>query len=58
MKEIGLQPDPCLIVQGDHTLEGGHRACAELLSRARNTTAIVCSNDLTAIGVMTMSYEL
>jgi DNA-binding LacI/PurR family transcriptional regulator len=58
MKEIGLDPDPRLIVEGDHTLEGGHQACAELLSGVRKTTAIICSNDLTALGVMRRSYEL
>jgi len=58
MKEIGLHPDPRLIVQGDHTLEGGHQACAGLLSEKRNATAIVCSNDLTAMGVMRRCYEL
>jgi DNA-binding LacI/PurR family transcriptional regulator len=58
MKEIGLHPDPRLIVEGDHTLEGGHQACAALLSRAKKPTAILCSNDLTALGVMRRSYEL
>jgi DNA-binding LacI/PurR family transcriptional regulator len=58
MEEIGLRPDPRLIVEGDHTLEGGHRACAEILSGGRKATAIVCSNDLTAMGVMRRSYEL
>lgn len=58
MKEIGLHPDPRLIVEGDHTLEGGHRACAGLLSGGRKATAILCSNDLTAMGVMRRSYEL
>jgi DNA-binding LacI/PurR family transcriptional regulator len=58
MKEIGMRLDPRLIVEGDHTLEGGHRAYSELLSGGRKTTAVVCSNDLTAIGVMRRSYEL
>ena len=58
MKETGLRPDPYLIVEGDHTLEGGHRACSELLSGGRKATAVVCSNDLTAMGVMKRSHEL
>ena len=57
MEEIGLRADPRLIVEGDHTLEGGHFACGGLLSRTR-PTAILCSNDLTALGVMRRSYEL
>jgi LacI family transcriptional regulator len=58
IKEIGLYPDPSLIVEGDHTLEGGHQASTGLLSGPRKTTAILCSNDLTAMGVMRRSYEL
>lgn len=58
MEEIGLHPDSRLIVEGVHTLEGGHQACAALLSRARKPTAILCPNDLTALGVMRRSYEL
>jgi DNA-binding LacI/PurR family transcriptional regulator len=57
MKEIGLDPDPLLIVRGDHTLEGGHKVCAEVLSEKRKATAILCSNDLTAMGVMRRCYE-
>lgn len=58
MEEIGLRADPRLIVEGDHTVGGGHLACASLLSRARKPSAILCSNDLTAMGVMRRSYEL
>ena len=58
MDEIGLRIDPRLIVEGDHTLDGGHLACAGLLSRRRKPSAILCSNDLTALGVMRKTYEL
>ncbi len=57
MKEIGLEPHLHLIVEGDHTLEGGYRACARLWSGKPAATAILCSNDLTALGVMRRSYE-
>ena len=46
------------MVEGDHTLEGAHLACAGLLSAKRKPTAILCSNDLPAMGVMRRSYEL
>src|SRR3982074_2868073 len=57
MEEIGLFADPDLIVEGAHTTEGGMAALEVLLSRTTRPTAIVCSNDMTAIGVMRKSYE-
>jgi len=57
MKEIGLAVAPQLIVEGDHSLEGGRKAMAALLKGQARPTAIVCSNDMTAIGVMRQSYE-
>jgi LacI family transcriptional regulator len=57
MKEIGLETDPDLIVEGDHTLEGGMSATATLLRHSQRPTAIMCSNDMTAIGVMRQSYD-
>jgi DNA-binding LacI/PurR family transcriptional regulator len=57
MREIGLAVAPELIVEGDHTLEGGRKAMAALRKVQKRPTAIVCSNDMTAMGVMRQSYE-
>jgi LacI family transcriptional regulator len=57
MEEIGLGVNAGLIVEGDHTLEGGMKALAELLKEKIRPTAVLCSNDMTAIGVMRQSYE-
>jgi LacI family transcriptional regulator len=57
MREIGLACDPLLLVEGNHTAEGGLTAAAQLLNSSNRPTAILCSNDLTAIGVMKKSYE-
>jgi LacI family transcriptional regulator len=56
MKEIGLAANPQLIVEGDHTLEGGEGAFGKLLRLPLRPTAVLCSNDMTAIGVMHKSY--
>jgi LacI family transcriptional regulator len=57
MQEIGLAGDPLLIVEGNHTTEGGMLAAAQFLNASIKPTAILCSNDMTAIGVMKKSYE-
>jgi LacI family transcriptional regulator len=55
--EIGLVADARLIVEGDHTTEGGMAAATELLRSPIKPTAVLCSNDMTAIGVMRKCYE-
>ncbi len=57
MSEIGLKILKGGIVEGDHTLEGGIRATQALLSLPNRPTAIVCSNDMTALGVMHKCHE-
>ncbi len=56
MNEIGLAPE--LIVVGDHRLEGGMRAMIELSRLTPRPTAVMCSNDMTAIGVLRQAYDL
>ena len=55
--EIHLDADRKLIVEGDHTIEGGISALGQLLSGPSRPTAVICSNDMTALGVMRKSYE-
>lgn len=50
MKAIGAPAR--LIVEGDHTMEGGLAGAEHLLQHKSPPTAIVCSNDMTAIGVL------
>jgi len=57
MGEIGLNVTKGFVVEGDHTLEGGVRAMQSLLSLPKRPTAVVCSNDMTALGVMHKCYE-
>ncbi len=57
MEEMGLEADGNLIVEGNHTIEGGIAALGQLLSKPTRPTAVLCSNDMTALGVMRKSYE-
>jgi len=58
MAELRIPPLEDLIVEGDHTIEGGVAATKRLFELTERPTAILCSNDLTALGVMRKSYEL
>jgi LacI family transcriptional regulator len=48
---------PELMIEGDHTLAGGMTAMSQLLAQTQQLTAVVCSNDLTAIGVLHCLFE-
>jgi LacI family transcriptional regulator len=58
MREIGLPVKSEFVVQGDHRLEGGKRALQTLSELPERPTALLCSNDMTAIGVMREAFEL
>jgi LacI family transcriptional regulator len=58
MTEIGLEVSPRLLVEGDHTMEAGMRGMAALAALAERPSAVICSNDVTAIGVMRHAFEL
>jgi LacI family transcriptional regulator len=58
MREIGLPVRTEFIVEGDHRLEGGKRALQNLSRLRDRPTALLCSNDMTAIGVIRQAFEL
>ena len=47
-----LKPEARLIREGTHTAEGGQKAMGALLRLSRRPTAVVASNDWTAIGAL------
>jgi DNA-binding LacI/PurR family transcriptional regulator len=56
MERVGLVPGR--LVQGDFTSEGGARAASALLTVGEPPTAVVCANDLTAIGFIARALDL
>lgn len=57
MQEIGLPIDEQYLIEGNHTMEGGMEALKQILLFPKRPTAVICSNDMTAIGVMRQGYE-
>ena len=57
MSELGLTAPEGHIVEGDHTMEGGMTAIGHIVTNDPLPTAVVCSNDMTAIGVLHGLYR-
>ena len=57
MKEIGLEVLPEMLVEGDHTMEAGMKALSSRPLEKR-ASAVLFSNDMTAIGVMRKAFDL
>ena len=57
LREEGLPPDG-IVAHGDFSFEGGRRAANALLTLADRPTAVICSSDVIAIGVVQEAREL
>jgi DNA-binding LacI/PurR family transcriptional regulator len=52
LSECGIAAHPKCVVEGNHTMEGGVAAMEKILAAKNRPTAVMCSNDMTAIGVL------
>ena len=57
LRLTGLKAEKKWLIEGDHTLDGGRDAMQKILALQAWPTAIMCSNDMTAIGVQHALFE-
>jgi len=57
VRKIGLPAQSAPVYVGDHTFEGGTQAALHFLGLEPRPTAIVCSNDMMAVGVLRVMAE-
>ncbi|KQR52865.1 LacI family transcriptional regulator [Leifsonia sp. Leaf336] len=58
LQEAGLALDPAIAAAGDFSRASGEREARRLLGHDDRPTAIVCGNDLQALGVMDAAFAL
>jgi LacI family transcriptional regulator len=58
MSEAGLDADALIVTQTPYGIENGERAFRDIRARAPETTAVMCVNDVLAIGALRSAREM
>jgi DNA-binding LacI/PurR family transcriptional regulator len=58
LRQCGMEKEAPWIFDGDHRIAGGRYAAQQLFSETRPPTAVICSNDMTAVGVLQAALQL
>jgi LacI family transcriptional regulator len=58
MSEAGLDPEAMMLTQTPYGIENGERAFREIRAKAPGTTAVMCVNDVLAIGALRAAKEM
>ncbi len=58
LDECGIKARPQWQIEGDHTFEGGIGSMQRLLDDLDRPSAVMCSNDVTALGVLHKAYRV
>ena len=57
LRQAGIPINAAWLIEGNHTLDGGRDAMNRILALQDRPTAVMCSNDVTAIGVQHALFE-
>jgi LacI family transcriptional regulator len=58
LDECGIEAKPEWQVEGNHTFEGGIPCMERLLDSSLRPSAVMCSNDMTALGALHKAYRV
>jgi DNA-binding LacI/PurR family transcriptional regulator len=58
LKQSGTKFEPDWMFEGDHKISGGRFAAKRIFTMANPPTAVICSNDMTAVGVLHAAHQL
>lgn len=58
LKSRNMTVDHTCMFEGDHKIAGGRFAAEKIFAMARPPSALICSNDMTALGVLHAAHQL